>query len=48
MNAMADQGDCGACWAFAATATIEGMYSINYGRKIKLSEQQMVDCSREN
>ena len=48
MNDVVDQGDCGSCWAFASTATIEGMYSITYGSKLKLSEQQMVDCSIDN
>jgi C1A family cysteine protease len=44
MNPVVNQGDCNACWAFAATASIEGRYSIKYGYKIKLSEQQMIDC----
>ena len=45
MNPVRDQGSCGSCWAFAATATFEGRYAIKKGAKIQLSEQQMVDCS---
>lgn len=44
MNPVVNQGDCGSGWAFAATASLEGIYSIYKRRKIKLSEQQMVDC----
>ena len=48
MNPVVSQGRCSACWAFAATASIEGRYSIKYGIKIKLSEQQMIDCCYAN
>ena len=45
MNPVVDQGHlCQSCWAFAATASIEGMYAIRFGEKLKLSEQQMIDC----
>ena len=39
-----NQGSCGSCWAFAATATVEAYNSIVKGKNIKLSEQQLVDC----
>ena len=45
MNPVKDQGQCGSCWSFAATATIEGRYAIKHGSKVILSEQQMVDCA---
>ena len=45
MNAVRNQGGCGSCWAFAATATFEGRYAIKKGSKVELSEQQMVDCA---
>ena len=44
MNPVVDNNRCPACWAFATAASIEGRYSIKYGTKIKLSEQQMIDC----
>jgi len=48
MNSVRQQGSCGSCWSFAATATIEGRYAIKKGSKVELSEQQMVDCSTYN
>jgi len=39
-----DQGGCGSCWAFAATAPMEAAHFFNTGDLIHLSEQQMVDC----
>jgi len=48
MNSVRQQGSCGSCWSFAATATVEGRYAIKKGSKVELSEQQMVDCSTYN
>lgn len=35
----------GACWAFAAVAAVESANKIVNGNLVKLSEQQVVDCS---
>ncbi|KAL0811802.1 hypothetical protein ABMA28_009230 [Loxostege sticticalis] len=40
-----NQGNCGSCWAFAVTSTVEAALSgTNGGRNLDLSEQSLVDC----
>jgi C1A family cysteine protease len=41
-----DQGQCGSCWAFSATAAIESAVLIAGKSQVLLSEQQLVDCSQ--
>lgn len=41
-----NQGACGSCWAFATVTTVESTIAIQKNQTvIKLSEQQLLDCS---
>lgn len=48
VNQITDQGSCGSCWAFSATATLESSYQLATGNLYKLAEQQLVDCDKRN
>jgi len=45
VSAVKDQGSCGSCWAFAATATLESHVAIQTGLLFDLSVQQMAMCA---
>jgi C1A family cysteine protease len=50
-SAVKNQGQCGSCWAFSATAGFEARYALNNGAKTVstlFSEQELVDCDTQS
>lgn len=41
-----DQGNCGSCWSFSKTGSLESAL-LGIGKSIDLSEQEMVSCDRD-
>ncbi|KAL4155082.1 hypothetical protein PRNP1_007196 [Phytophthora ramorum] len=49
VTAVKDQGECGACWAFSATAAMESGYCVATGGSLpSLSDQELISCDTDD
>ena len=48
LSPVKNQGQCGSCWAFSATTSLESFMRIHNYSVERLSEQELVDCSTKD
>ena len=48
VNSVKNQGSCGSCWAFAATASFEGVNAAVTWKRKTFADQELLDCTYES
>jgi len=48
LSPVKNQGECGSCWAFSTTGSLENLYWLNHTTSMEFSEQQLVDCDQND
>merc|ERR1719486_1811368 len=41
-----NQAQCGSCWAFSTTGSVEGINAITTGKLLSFSEEELVQCAQ--
>ena len=45
VSSVKNQGNCGSCWSFSATGSVESAWAIENNVLYNLSQQELIDCS---
>ena len=45
VSSVKNQGECGSCWSFSATGSVESAWAIENNVLYNLSQQELIDCS---
>ena len=48
ITSVKNQLQCGSCWAFSTIGAYENWYAINYNQLLDFSEQQLLDCDKND
>lgn len=43
-----NQGNCGSCWAFSTTGSLEGAYFLKNNKLVSFSEEELVQCDKKD